>query len=176
MSTTNIDELAKQIHETATARGFWEEERNLGEMLMLVVSELAEALEEHRDNKDILYFVEGKPEGTVVELADAVIRCLDTLYSRWKHFGYGPMQNMYDDYRITQSVPTSAWPEIDNFGDALFHITRLVGRAHDNILWLMHVVVYCERVAGHLGGDIWQTAAIKMTYNDSRPYKHGKKY
>jgi NTP pyrophosphatase (non-canonical NTP hydrolase) len=40
-----MKELIKQSHEMAKSKGFWEEERNKPEMLMLIVSELAEALE-----------------------------------------------------------------------------------------------------------------------------------
>jgi NTP pyrophosphatase (non-canonical NTP hydrolase) len=44
---------------------------------MLVVSELSEAVEEYRNRKPVYYVVNGKPEGIIVELADAVIRIAD---------------------------------------------------------------------------------------------------
>lgn len=47
--TTKLDELAKQIHQDNVEKGFWDEPRNTGEMLMLITSELAEALEADRD-------------------------------------------------------------------------------------------------------------------------------
>jgi NTP pyrophosphatase (non-canonical NTP hydrolase) len=37
--------LISQAHEMAKSKGFWDEKRNTGELLMLVVSELSEALE-----------------------------------------------------------------------------------------------------------------------------------
>lgn len=46
---TKLDELAKQIHQDNVEKGFWDEPRNTGEMLMLITSELAEALEADRD-------------------------------------------------------------------------------------------------------------------------------
>lgn len=55
---------------------FWEK-------LGLIISELAEAIEEFRDRRDWtdIYFVDGEPEGKAhgipVELADAVIRIFD---------------------------------------------------------------------------------------------------
>jgi NTP pyrophosphatase (non-canonical NTP hydrolase) len=81
--------------------------RNMGEMLMLATSELAEALEEHRDSRPVHYYScpdckaviepdngghispegnwcdgkKAKPEGLAVELADCIIRCLDTMRS-----------------------------------------------------------------------------------------------
>lgn len=47
---TSIAELSKQIHENAKAKGFWDKERNLGEMLMLIVSEVSEAMEADRED------------------------------------------------------------------------------------------------------------------------------
>jgi NTP pyrophosphatase (non-canonical NTP hydrolase) len=48
---TELNKLAKSIYEQNKSKGFWEGERNFGELLMLVTSELAEALEAHRDGK-----------------------------------------------------------------------------------------------------------------------------
>lgn len=46
-----IKELVEKSHSTAKEKGFWDKERNVGEMLMLIVSELGEALEAHRKEK-----------------------------------------------------------------------------------------------------------------------------
>lgn len=126
-----INRMAEVIHETAAAHGFWEKPRNFSEMLMLVVSELSESQEADRDGQDPVWYDHAsavcscpttvgpdsplcdcipKPEGAAVEIADAIIRCLDTIKGNW--------------------------PDID--------IERLI-----------------------LG---------KMAYNNSRPYKHGRKY
>ncbi len=43
-----IAEMQKQAYENAKAKGFHDSENNVGEMLMLVVSELGEALDAHR--------------------------------------------------------------------------------------------------------------------------------
>ncbi len=43
-----LNNLAAAVHENAVAHGWWEQERELPEILMLCVSELAEALEEYR--------------------------------------------------------------------------------------------------------------------------------
>lgn len=51
-----IDEVAVVIHQTAKDHGFWDKDRNLGEMLMLAVSECAEALEEDRDGNPLVYW------------------------------------------------------------------------------------------------------------------------
>lgn len=71
-------------------------------------SELSEALEAHRDRQPNVYVIDGKPEGVAVELADCLIRILDTMHAR--------------------------------------------------------------------GVDIDDVVDRKITYNGSRPYKHGKAY
>ncbi len=91
-----LNELAKDIHEMAADHGFWPDgkERNVSEVLMLIVSEAVEAMEEHRAGRGVnetLYEdpnVHGlwstakserfrKPVGVPSELADVVIRTLD---------------------------------------------------------------------------------------------------
>lgn len=47
----NIKELSTEIHKTNTEKGFWDEPRNIGELLMLIVTELSEALEAHRTER-----------------------------------------------------------------------------------------------------------------------------
>lgn len=47
----DIKEISKQIHDNAKAKGFWDKERNLGEMLMLIVSEVSEAMEADRESR-----------------------------------------------------------------------------------------------------------------------------
>ncbi len=46
-----INELSKQIHENAKNKGFYEGEKNIGELLCLIHSEVSEALEAHRKGK-----------------------------------------------------------------------------------------------------------------------------
>ena len=76
-----IKELIKQSHETAVKKGWWEDgDRPAGEMMLLMVCEVAEAFEEYRNghsSKEIFYREDGKPEGQAVEFADVIIRICD---------------------------------------------------------------------------------------------------
>ena len=46
-----LNDLAKKIFENNKEKGFWDKERNVGELLMLVTSELGEAMEAHRKDR-----------------------------------------------------------------------------------------------------------------------------
>lgn len=71
-----IGEMQRAVHQTAVEHGWWEAPRPAGEVLMLMVTELAEAMEAYRG---------GNPESEKIpgfskieeELADVVIRLLD---------------------------------------------------------------------------------------------------
>lgn len=97
-----INELAKQVHQNAKDHGFFDKEKNIGEMLCLIHSEVSEALEADRKNhytvkswnmehniRDLdldspggkLYFIQ-EFESAIKnsfedELADIIIRVLD---------------------------------------------------------------------------------------------------
>lgn len=70
-----LNNLSKEIYEENKAKGFWDSERNVGELLMLITSELSEGLEAHRKNQMDDHLP--KYPGLQVELADALIRILD---------------------------------------------------------------------------------------------------
>jgi NTP pyrophosphatase (non-canonical NTP hydrolase) len=103
-----IKDYIKESHDTAIEKGWWDTERNFGEQIALMHSELSEVLEDHRNNipTNLIYFEENKPCGIPVEFADLLIRVFDT--------------------------------------------------------------------CGKYGIDLENALKIKMEYNKTRPYKHGK--
>ncbi len=89
-----LNKFAQFIYEANKEKGFWDFERNVGEMLMLIVSELGEAMEAHRKGRTCTYllnecewnqdeetakkYFELKTKDTFEdEIADTMIRLLD---------------------------------------------------------------------------------------------------
>ena len=64
----SLNELSQLCHSIAVEKGFWDEKRNIGEALMLIVTELAEAMEAYRHQDE---------ENFREELADTFIRLFD---------------------------------------------------------------------------------------------------
>lgn len=75
----DIDVIAKEVYELSVTKGWWQEgsDRNFGEVIALIHSEISEALESKRNGEGPIVFTEDKPDGWAIELADAVIRIMD---------------------------------------------------------------------------------------------------
>lgn len=88
----HIKDLAEKVHATANAKGWWDNHiirasmcphivpRSIGDQFANFHSEISEAWEEYRNGHamDEVYFKDEKPEGVPIELADCIIRILDT--------------------------------------------------------------------------------------------------
>ena len=68
MKNLTLKDYTKKCHGIAKEKGFWDKKRNIPEMLMLIVSELGEALEAYRAQDK---------ENFNEEIADTFIRLFD---------------------------------------------------------------------------------------------------
>jgi len=66
-----LKKLIEECHKIAVNKGWWENHRDFSTIVMLVVTELSEAVQEDRKKDDDRY------EKTQTEIADALIRLFD---------------------------------------------------------------------------------------------------
>lgn len=64
-----LKEYVEEAHKVAVEHGWWDSERRTAEVIMMIVTELAEAVQEHRTNGNSDKFKE--------EIADVFIRLCD---------------------------------------------------------------------------------------------------
>ena len=141
-----VDALAARIHQTAVDHGFWDKPRNLGEMLMLVCSELAECLEEDREHNPLIYF-------QCTECGYRALNLREEL-AAWGH--YKPDTQGKPCLNNHALKPEGALVEV---ADA---IIRLFDTGHD--------------MASRTRYTLSEVMLIKMDYNDTRSHMHGKRY
>jgi hypothetical protein len=117
----SLNDYVEKIHQTAKEKGWWNDPREAGTIHMLMVSEIAEATEEVRNNSPAIYGkgenedgesiysneISGikaynlKPEGEAVELMDCVIRIMD--YFGAQGWNFEEILNLKLDYNKTRS-------------------------------------------------------------------------
>ncbi len=127
----NLNELSKQIYEGNKLRGFDVSKENIGQTLMLVVSELAEALEADRKQR----YANVKSFDR-----DCNFQC-DTTTAQGR-FIISFQENIKDTFE-------------DEIADSFIRLFDLVGG---------------------LQIDIEKHIKLKLKYNSTREFKHGKRY
>ena len=97
-----LEWLQDEAHRIAMEHGWWDKQRSILELLMLVVTEVTEAAEAYRTWELLEHFGQhGKPEGFASELADILIRVGDLA----EHYNIDLTKAVQDkmDYNVTRS-------------------------------------------------------------------------
>lgn len=185
----NYTKLSKEIHENAVNHGFWENNPSKEHCLMLILSEVAEALEADRKSRhsaiiqsfDIDLSVAYKHEdckgyyktlfeknvkNTVEdEMADIIIRLLDLGGALGMDFDKIAPCKYYRDF------------EKFSFCECAYGLCRGLCREITSVeKRIMFGLRYMEMWCEYLKIDIEFFVKHKMQYNAMRPYKHGKNY
>ena len=87
-----IQTFQKLVHKNAVAKGWWDTDRPVPEILCLIHSEVSEALEAYRDHNDDLFRE---------EMADIGIRLLDAAEA----YGFDLMAEMQKKHAINRTRP-----------------------------------------------------------------------
>lgn len=164
----DLNELRNRAYATACMHGWHDEEHSDEHWLMMIITEVAEAVQADR---------KGEATHCDEELADVIIRCLDLAGLRdiyidaenikhFERFGYGRMPD---------------WMK-NNFDSSFTEFSYLICRELSDLCESLkdklcsvieNIYLYCK----HRGIDIEYFIEQKMRYNETRPYKHGgKKY
>lgn len=100
---TMVNIMRNTVHNNAKEHGWHDTPREFGTLCMLMVSEISEAFEEHREHRrpNEVYEKNGKPEGIPIELADCIIRILD--YCGAENIDIGEALEVKHKYNITRS-------------------------------------------------------------------------
>jgi hypothetical protein len=193
----NLNTLSKEVFEANKAKGFHDKEYSDETLLMLVITELSEAIEADRKDKraktkeltehlkyqnakkEDRWWIEWYPhwydtfiKGSIEEeLADTVIRLLDLAGLRNAEI---TINNGFIGDTKELIFRDKSFPEL------VFWITRriislkiYVSRINNLVsIVLMSIIALCE----HLNIDLWHHVELKLQYNKTRPDKHGKKY
>lgn len=156
MDLTHLDlslqGIAKQCNTIATEHGFWDQERNYGEMIALMHSELSESLEEHRDGNPVVWYKhEPFCEMAKVPFKSDMMRV--TIHAQTGDIEYLCSCDPKPEGAAVELIDAMI-RELDTLQDLLAKNPSSIG-AHYSVDQIM---------------------LIKMAYNNRRPHKHGKAY
>lgn len=185
----DLNILSRDVFEANKAKGFHNENNNDAHYLMLVITELSEAVEAHRkgkfadtntykrcieDSENLGYdcmeyklcvFKHHIKDTLEDELADAIIRLLDLA---------GLRKYVFRDAILTSEIVKK---EI-TFTENIFEICKsLIYYKYSMIERIYFSILNIEFLSKEIMGiDIWEHVELKLWYNTTREKMHGKKY
>ena len=128
--TPSLTTLANTIHKGKVKRGYYDDPKEVGTVLMLIVTELAEAMESYRSDQ---------------RLGEGI--------------NYVDFESSIDEPFTDSDVAKFKEVVKDTFEDEIA----------DTIIRLFDL-------CGWMNIDIHKHIMLKLKYNDTRPYKHGKAF
>lgn len=186
----DLNKIAIAIHENAQAKGFWDKDYNHDEKVMLIISELGEALEAHRSgkfadigkyhecHKDLVYlspeqrrekaFKEFMKDTFEDELADTAIRIMDL--AKKENLNVSLINEFGEMALVPSNFPS------DNVGQDLLLITACLAPYQIGEAKVCSLLSLLSHLADKHGIDLLYHIKEKMWYNSTRQRMHGKSY
>jgi NTP pyrophosphatase (non-canonical NTP hydrolase) len=195
MNQIEINRYIKEAHKTAVEKGFYPEgeDKNIGEMLMLIVSELGEALEAHRcgrfaylniepvqtgaifhklytqtDDQFHVFFEENIKDTFEDKKANVFIGLFDLC-------GYLGIDIDAKEINYGESIPKTF-----KLAELLLLCSRVVGEMQDETMdkrsHIITAMAYLFAICKKFNIPIEKHIQAKMAYNKTRPAKHGKRH
>ena len=193
-----INELIEKAHSAAKDKGFWDQERNTGELLMLIVSECGEALEAHRKGRRAnLRAFDTSMEPCMWKLVDGEMVKRESMPEKalagcFSDYVKGSFEDELADiviriadlcggrgWALPSTIPAGPEPvDEHNVGDMLLMVVNRVCtvRQSDSPYFLPNALSAVFRLAELEGIDLWRHIELKLAYNATRPRLHGKAY
>lgn len=197
MTIKQIKTWAIDIHRNAVDKGFWEGGRNFKEANMLIITELSEAIEAHRESKraditgfniyepgfwtNFVRFLKFDPvhrsemeykEAFEKNIKDTLEDELADAYIRildLLHYRYG--ENIDILFTNQNDVFRASDVIKDNFAESVYIICSHI--AKDNLFVSLLMI---ETLANKMGVNLGWHVDKKMKFNSYREKLHGKKY
>lgn len=173
MDKNYMNSLAKSIHEEDNRKWWYDEQGNFtprsdDTLNMLIISELAEAMEGHRKNLQDDKLPHRKM--LEVELADAVIRRLDKMVGCKE-------QEFVSDRESMTSFSDDCYKDVPG---ALYYLCKLITRNYSAEAFFYETLKLSETLGLDLMGAIEEKRAYNRIRKDhslsERNKEHGKKY
>lgn len=203
MKITNLSDKQERVKANNVAHGWYDEERSFSDDIALLHTEISEAFDAYRSHKfndatavfahnaecaliagpvDVFECTCGvglpKPEGYGSELADVLVRLLDTadryaINLEFERDGIDVTGLLYRKYSdITVGYGISALHAVLSEAWAI-EVGLAKGSRNAMLGLLLHML---EEEADDAGLDLAWEFERKMAYNVTRPYRHGNKH
>lgn len=178
MKIEDIRALCIEAHENAVKHGFWAEKHDIKHYLMLVITELAEAVRAYRkgrfchreDYEDNIK--QGISESTAFmltvkdtfegEMADTCIRLMDLAGASIDEYAFNDRVRLVEGFNAHEEITEVMWNVIHLIVNSYIEPDALA--------------CYLIRMCEAMNIDIEWHIRAKMAYNKSRPYLHGNKF
>lgn len=189
-SVISLTKECKEQHERMKAKGFHDRDVSLAEIFGLIISEMCEAMEAERkgrlasnqmydfvmirqtEDEFISAFKESIKDSVSDELADVFIRCMDAVgkYNKDNNDIVLLKHCIDERVKILNKTPNTFAYYVYNLADWVTSNEKVCCFCFTTIMEICAAIAIIHNI------DLGRAIEAKIRYNETRGYKHGKKY